>query len=71
LSARQAVRCGHFFRSAGQLRHRTVNIQRVYLANRRIWEAIDSAAPAAGIQTTNDHVDRYLEVLDAFLGEVA
>ena len=47
------------------------NIQRVYMANRGIWDAIDSAGPAAGIQTTSDHVDRYLDVLDAFLSEVA
>ena len=41
------------------------------MANRGIWDAIDSAGPAAGIQTTSDHVDRYLDVLDAFLSEVA
>jgi glutamate-1-semialdehyde 2,1-aminomutase len=46
------------------------NIQRIYMANRGIWEAIDSAGPAAGIQTTLEHVDRYLEVLDDFLGEL-
>ena len=46
------------------------NVQRVYLANRGIWEAIDSAGPAAGIETTAEHVDRYLEVVDEFLGEL-
>jgi glutamate-1-semialdehyde 2,1-aminomutase len=46
------------------------NVQRVYLANRGIWEAIDSAGPAAGIQTTSDHVDRYLEVPSEFLSEL-
>jgi len=45
------------------------NIQRIYMANRGIWEAIDSAGPAAGIQTTAEHVDHYLEVLNDFLGE--
>ena len=40
------------------------NIQRIYMANRGIWEAIDSAGPAAGIQTTAEHVDHYLEVLN-------
>jgi glutamate-1-semialdehyde 2,1-aminomutase len=45
------------------------NLQRLYMANRGVWEAIDSAGPACGIQTTEAHVDRYLEVLAAFLGE--
>ena len=44
------------------------NIQRIYMANRGIWEAIDSAGPAAGIQTTAEHADHYLEVLNDFLG---
>jgi glutamate-1-semialdehyde 2,1-aminomutase len=47
------------------------NLQRVYMANRGIWEAIDTAGPACGIETTEADVDRYLEVLDEFLGEVA
>jgi len=46
------------------------NIQRIYMANRGIWEAIDSAGPATGIQTTAEHVDHYLEVLNDFLGEL-
>ena len=41
------------------------------MANRGVWEAIDSAGPACGIQHTPADVDRYLEVLDEFLGEVA
>ena len=47
------------------------NLQRLYMANRGVWEAIDSAGPACGIQHQAADVDRYLEVLDAFLGEVA
>jgi glutamate-1-semialdehyde 2,1-aminomutase len=47
------------------------NAQRLYMANRGIWDAIDSAGPACGIETTEADVDRYLEVLDEFLGEVA
>jgi hypothetical protein len=39
------------------------------MANRGIWEAVDSAGPACGIQTTEAHVDRYLEVLASFLEE--
>jgi glutamate-1-semialdehyde 2,1-aminomutase len=43
------------------------NVQRLYMANRGIWEAIDSAGPACGTQASEADVDRYLEVLDAFL----
>lgn len=46
------------------------NLQRLYMANRGVWEAIDSAGPACGIHTTEADVGRYLEVLDGFLGEV-
>ena len=46
------------------------NLQRLYMANRGVWEAIDSAGPACGVQTGEDDVDRYLEVLDGFLGSV-
>jgi glutamate-1-semialdehyde 2,1-aminomutase len=45
------------------------NAQRLYMANRGIWEAIDSAGPACGTHTTGDDVDVYLETLDGFLGE--
>jgi hypothetical protein len=40
------------------------------MANRGVWEAIDSAGPACGIQTSEADVDRYLETLDGFLDEV-
>jgi glutamate-1-semialdehyde 2,1-aminomutase len=46
------------------------NVQRLYMANRGVWEAIDSAGPACGIQTSEADVDRYLETLDGFLDEV-
>jgi glutamate-1-semialdehyde 2,1-aminomutase len=46
------------------------DLQRLYMANRGIWEAINSAGPACGTQTTSADVDRYLEVLDGFLGDV-
>jgi glutamate-1-semialdehyde 2,1-aminomutase len=46
------------------------NLQRLYLANRGVWDAMDSAGPACGIEHTGADVERYLEVLDAFLGEV-
>ena len=47
------------------------NVQRLYMANRGVWEAIDSAGPACGIQTSEDDVDRYLELLDSFLVEAS
>jgi glutamate-1-semialdehyde 2,1-aminomutase len=47
------------------------DLQRLYMANRGIWEAINSAGPACGIQTSGADVDRYLEVLDAFLSDLA
>lgn len=46
-------------------------LQRIYMANRGIWEAISSAGPACGTQTKTADVDRYLDVLDAFLHELA
>jgi glutamate-1-semialdehyde 2,1-aminomutase len=46
------------------------NLQRLYAANRGVWDAIDSAGPACGIRHTNADVERYLDVLDSFLGEV-
>jgi len=46
------------------------NAQRLYMANRGIWEAIDSAGPACGAQTTSADVDSYLETLDGFLSEL-
>ena len=45
-------------------------LQRLYMANRGIWEAISSAGPACGIQTIGADVDRYLDVLDSFLKDV-
>jgi glutamate-1-semialdehyde 2,1-aminomutase len=46
------------------------NLQRLYMANRGIWEAIDSAGPACGAQASEEQVDRYLEVLASFMHEV-
>ncbi len=46
------------------------NLQRLYMANRGVWEAIDSAGPACGIQTWDADVDRHLAVLDEFLRAV-
>ncbi len=46
------------------------NLQRLYMANRGVWEAIDSAGPACSARTTDADVDRYLELLDGFLDDV-
>jgi glutamate-1-semialdehyde 2,1-aminomutase len=46
------------------------SVQRLYMANRGIWEAISTAGPACGIQTSRADVDQYLDVFDAFLLDV-
>jgi glutamate-1-semialdehyde 2,1-aminomutase len=46
------------------------NLQRLYMANRGVWEAISTAGPACGIQTIGADVDQYLDVLDEFLHDV-
>jgi glutamate-1-semialdehyde 2,1-aminomutase len=48
-----------------------LNVQRLYMANRGIWEAIDSAGPACGTQVSEADVDRYLQTLDDFLRELS
>jgi glutamate-1-semialdehyde 2,1-aminomutase len=45
-------------------------LQRLYMANHGVWEAISSAGPACGTQTSGAHVDEYLNVLDAFMREL-
>jgi glutamate-1-semialdehyde 2,1-aminomutase len=46
------------------------NLQRLYLLNRGIWEAIDSAGPAVSLVADDADVDAYLEAFDGFLGEL-
>jgi glutamate-1-semialdehyde 2,1-aminomutase len=46
-------------------------LQRLYMANRGVWEAVSSAGPACGIQTSTDDVELYLEVLNEFLQHLA
>jgi len=43
------------------------NLQRLYLLNRGIWEAIDSAGPAVSFAASEADVDAYLGVFDDFL----
>ena len=45
-------------------------LQRLYMANHGVWEAISSAGPACGAQTSGADGDEYLNVLDAFLREL-
>jgi hypothetical protein len=47
------------------------NLQRLYMLNRGIWEAIDSAGPAVSLVAGEADVDAYLETFDGFLGELA
>ena len=46
------------------------DLQRLYMSNRGIWEAISTAGPACGIQTSSADVDQYLDVLDSFLQDI-
>ena len=52
-------------------RRDVTDLQRVYFANRGIWEAIYSAGPCVGIAHTDDDVDRYLAVLAELTDELA
>ena len=47
-----------------------VNTRRVFMANRGIWEAIDSAGPACSFAHTEADVNRYVEVADEFVQAV-
>ena len=51
-------------------RRDVTDLQRVYFANRGVWEAIYSAGPCVGIAHTEEDVDQYLAVLAAFVGEL-
>lgn len=45
-------------------------LQRLYMANRGIWEAISSAGPAVSLVAGPDDVGAYLDTFDSFLGEL-
>ena len=51
-------------------RRDVMDLQRVYLANRGVWEAIYSAGPCVGIAHTAADVDEYLHVLAGFAHEL-
>ena len=57
--------------SARSLDRDFVETRRLFMLNRGVWEAIWSAGPAASFAHSEADVDRYLEVADAFLDEVA
>jgi glutamate-1-semialdehyde 2,1-aminomutase len=61
-------------RNAGESRRSMdpllVNTRRVYMANRGIWEAIDSAGPACSFAHDKADVDHYLEVAEKFVEAV-
>ncbi len=46
------------------------NARRIFMANRGIWEAIDSAGPMASFAQTDADVDHYLEMSAVFLDAV-
>jgi glutamate-1-semialdehyde 2,1-aminomutase len=65
---------GELPRNAEEARHGfrrdVTDLQRVYFANRGVWEAIYSAGPCVGIAHTEDDVNRYLGVLADFVDEL-
>jgi glutamate-1-semialdehyde 2,1-aminomutase len=54
----------------GGFRRDVTDLQRVYFANRGVWEAISAAGPCVGIAHTEADVDQYLAVLAEFAGEL-
>ena len=56
-----------FARYENQLLRET---QRVFMANRGIWEAISSAGPSVSFCMRDEDVTEYLKVLDTFLSEI-
>jgi glutamate-1-semialdehyde 2,1-aminomutase len=48
-----------------------IDARRVFMANRGVWEAIATAGPAASFAHVPGDIEHYLEVLAAFLDEVA
>ena len=43
------------------------NTRRVFMANRGIWEALDTAGPACSFAHNEADVDLYLEVSEEFV----
>ena len=51
-------------------RRDVADLQRVYFANRGVWEAISSAGPCVGVAHADADVDEYLNVLSGFVREL-
>lgn len=47
-----------------------IDARRVYMANRGIWDAVFSAGPQVSFAHNAAEIDRYVEITDAFLGDV-
>jgi len=47
-----------------------VDTRRAYCANRGVWDAVLTAGPACSFAHKPEDVERYLEVIDAFLNEM-
>lgn len=58
----EEARCG--------FRRDVADLQRVYFANRGVWEAIYSAGPCVGVAHADADVDEYLNVLSGFVHEL-
>ena len=56
--------------AAWSLDYDFINARRVYLANRGVWDAVSSAGPQASLAHAASDIDRYVELADAFLGEI-
>lgn len=47
-----------------------IDLRRIYMANRGIWDAVQSAGPQVSLVHEAKDIERYLEVAGAFLGEL-
>ena len=48
-----------------------IDLRRLYMANRGVWDAIAGAGPAASFAHTAADVDEYLRVLELFFGAIS
>ena len=56
--------------AADSLDYDFINARRAYMANRGVWDAVSSAGPQASLAHSAADIDRYVELADAFLGEI-
>ena len=66
--------CGRLPRSAGEWdadeQPELNGLLRLYLANRGVWEAIETAGPAMSVAASEDDVSLYLGAFGAFVGDL-